>query len=176
MAAERLGYWLQFEGIGRVVCSDFDRAVHTAEIIMQIANPKNPFLGTDANLRPWHVGEFAGEEKTPERVALLRTYINSPDSVIPNGESLNQFRDRNNAVIFQYLAVPYDGRPTVVVAHTSNIVSAMRYVAEVNNEKYEEVDDIVGPGGLVAVYCNSAGRIDIVPVLGVEYTNTPEAS
>jgi probable phosphoglycerate mutase len=177
-SAEKLGHWLSYEypRVGRIVCSDLTRAVQTAEIIMQGCNPECVYLSTDPNLRPWNIPLFAGKEKTPERVALLRGFISNPDVVVPDGESLNQFRDRND-VIFQYLAVPYKGLPTLVVAHTSNIVAAMRRITEINDESEdEEVDDIVGPGGLVAVYCNSAGHLDLVPVLGVEYTNTPEAS
>lgn len=177
-AAEKLGWWLSFEypRIGRVVCSDFTRAVQTAEIIMQTCGVECPYLSTDPNLRPWNIPEFAGKEKTPERIAKLREYINNPERVIPDGESLTQFRDRND-IIFQYLMVPHKGLPTLVVAHTSNIVAAMRHVAEINGEeRCEEVDDIVGPGGLVAVYCNAAGRIDIVPMLGVQFVSTPEAS
>ena len=177
-AAEKLGHWLSFEypRIGRVICSDFTRAVQTAEIILQSCNPECPYLSTDPNLRPWNIPPFAGKEKTPERKAQLQHYIDNPREVVPEGESLEQFRDRN-AIIFQYLAVPFDGRPTLIVAHTSNFVGAARYLAEVGAEKhYEEMDDIVGPGGLAAVYCDSRGRIDLVPVLGVEYTSTPEAS
>ena len=175
-AAEHLGQYLTYDRIGRVVSSDFTRAVQTAEIVMQCCNPDCVYLSCEPNLRPWNIPPFAGKEKTAERKAELQYYIDHPDVVVPGGESLNQFRDRN-AVIFQYLTVPYNGKPTLIVAHTSNFVGAARYLAEVDMEKkYEEMDDIVGPGGLVAVYCDSSGKIDLVPLLAVERAVTPEAS
>ena len=87
--AEAAARWLSFEKIGRVVSSDVPRTIHTAEYLMDTGAVECPFMACDPNLRPWMVADFTGKEKTPERLAAFEKYLDNPDLVIPDGESLN---------------------------------------------------------------------------------------
>jgi len=176
-AAEAAGHYLGFQKLGRIVSSDLLRASQTAEIVMSCASVECPYISYDPNLRPWAISsKFAGMEKTAERLKDFKFYIDHPDVPIPpDGESLNQHRDRNE-VIFPYLATPYKGLPTLVVCHTSNVTAAVRRIDEETFQQ-EEWTDVVEPGGLIAVYMDGKGTLSVIPVLGAVKTEPqPEAS
>lgn len=154
--AERAGQWLSYERIGRMVVSDVPRTLHTAEIIMPMCNVACPYLYADPNLRPLMVAGFTGQEKTPERIAEFKYYLDHPDIPIPGGESVNQQRDRVQ-VIAQYLCSPYDGLPTVIVCHNSTMKSFM---------DKPNIREAISPGGIIAVYMNAKGDLEFEPVLG----------
>lgn len=155
--AEAAARWLSFERIGRVIASDTPRTLQTAQYLMDTGAVLCPFLGTDPNLRPWNVSdEFTGKEKTPERIAAFKKYIENPDLVIPNGESRNQLHDRVQ-VIFQYATVPYKGCPSAFFIHNSVIKSIMGI---------DDVRDAVQPGGIIGMYMDSTGAISFQVLLG----------
>lgn len=161
-SAEKAAQWLSFEKIGRVISSDLPRTIQTAEIIMTACDVACPMLSCDPNLRPWMVGdEFTGKEKTPERVASFKKYIVDPTLVIPGGESRNQLNLRIQ-VIWQYLATPYDAKPSIIAIHNSVIKSLMGL---------DDIADAVAPGGVIAVYMDEKGEISFEVVLGAV---TPE--
>lgn len=154
--AEAAARWLSFERIGRVVSSDLPRAVHTAEYLMDTGAVQCPWLSTDPSLRPRMVGNFTGKEKTPERLAEFKKYIDNPDLQIPDGESENQLHLRIQP-IYQYLATPYKCLPTAIFIHNSVIKSIM---------KLGNVREACSPGGIVAVYMNEQGEFSFQVVLG----------
>lgn len=179
MAAEQIANFFSYERIGRVVSSDLDRAMQTAEAIMTTGTVSSPYLSADFNLRPWCIADFAGREKTPALQKKLDYYIQRPDLKIPDGESLDDFRNRQG-VLFQYIATPYDGLPTVIVTHTSNLTHLAEMVDQDNGidpSRDPEVHDIVEPGGIVAIYMDAYGKMKLQPRLGaVEMEAEPEAS
>ena len=154
--AEAAARWLSFEKIGRVVSSDVPRTMQTAQYLMDSGAVECPFMTTDPNLRPWYVPGFQGKEKTPERIAEFRKYIDNPDLVIPDGESRNQLRDRVQ-VIFQYLCTPYKCLPTACFIHNSVLKSLMGI---------DDIADAVEPGGIVRVTMDEKGEIFFDVVLG----------
>ena len=155
-SAEKAAQWLSFEKIGRVISSDLPRTIETAQCIMDACDVACPFLMTDPNLRPRMVAAFTGQEKTPERLAEFKKYIDNPDLVIPGGESGTQLNQRIQ-VAPQYLASPYDAKPTALVVHNSVIKSLLGI---------DSVKHAVAPGGIIAVYLNAVGNWEFEVVLG----------
>jgi broad specificity phosphatase PhoE len=154
--AEKAAQWLSFEHIGRVVASDVPRTMHTAQYLMDTGCVECPFMTCDPNLRPWFVVDFTGKEKTPERLAEFKKYIDDPDLVIPGGESRNQLHERVQ-VIWQYLTSPYKGLPTACFIHNSVIKSLMGL---------DDIRDAVSPGGVIGVYMDETGDISFQILLG----------
>lgn len=155
-SAESAARWLSFVPLGRLISSDVARTIETSSYIEQSCHLACPFVGFDPNLRPWMVAGFTGKEKTPERVAEFKKYIENPDLVIPGGESRKQLNIRIQ-VIFEYLTSPYDAKPTVIVCHNSVIKSLMGI---------DDIADAVAPGGIVSVWMNDKCEIDFQVELG----------
>ena len=154
--AESAARWLSFERIGRVITSDLPRTIQTAQYLMDTGCVSCPFLSGDPNLRPWMVGDFTGKEKTPVRVAEFEKYIQDPSLPIPGGESHDQFNQRI-PVIFQYLAAPYDAKPTAIFLHNSVIKALMGL---------ETVKEAVAPGGVIGAFMDEKGEITFEVLLG----------
>jgi broad specificity phosphatase PhoE len=160
--AEAAARWLSYEKIGRVISSDVPRTIQTADHIMAACNVSCPYVMCDPNLRPWAVGEeFTGKEKTPERIASFKKYVDDPNLVIPGFESRNQLNQRIQ-IIFQLLATPYNALPSVFCIHNSVIKSLLGL---------DDIKDAVDPGGIVAVYIDEKGECSFEVVLGAV---TPE--
>jgi broad specificity phosphatase PhoE len=155
--AEKSAQWLSFEKIGRVISSDLPRTMETAQYLMDTGCVVCPFLSCDPNLRPWNVGdEFTGKEKTFARLDSFKKYVTDPSLVIPGGESRNQMNLRVQ-VIFQYLATPYDAKPTAIFIHNSVMKSLMGI---------DDVKDAVDPGGIIQVTLDEKGEMFFDVVLG----------
>jgi probable phosphoglycerate mutase len=156
-SAENAAHWLSFELLGRLVTSDLQRALQTADIIQSQVTFACPFLSTEPNLRAWNIGEFTGKEKTEERKADFQQYRDNPDKPVPGSdESWNQMRARVQ-VALQYLSTPYKSLPTVIVTHNSVLKGIL---------DLDEKGDIVDPGGVVAVYLNQKGEFQFDVVMG----------
>ena len=167
-AALQIANFFSYEAIGRIVSSDLDRAFQTAEYILQAGTTACPFVSPDFNLRPWNIAALAGCERSEENRNKLAYYIAHPDIPIPNGESLDAFNDRQESMD-HYLTVPYEGLPTVIVTHTSNLTHLAADIDRQNGKDPDhdpEVNDIVEPGGVVAVYLGADGKMIMVPRLG----------
>lgn len=154
--AEAAAQWLSFEKIGQVISSDLPRSMQTAQYLMDSGAVQNPFMGTDTNLRPWLLPGFQGKEKTPERIAEFKKYIDDPNLVVPDGESHKQLESRVQ-VVYQYLCAPYAGLPTAIFIHNSVIKALMGI---------DDVKDAVNPGGIVRVSLDERGEIFFDVVLG----------
>lgn len=178
-AAESIAQYFSYEKIGRVVTSDLDRAQETAEYILNSGSVVLPYVSADFNLRPWNIAEFAGAEKTPATLKKLGYYIERPDLQIPDGESLTDFQNRQDALL-RYIAAPYEGLPTVVVTHTSNLTFLAEQIDRENNidsSRDPETHDVVEPGGVVAIYLDTNGKMHLEIKMGaVAQEAEPEAS
>jgi probable phosphoglycerate mutase len=179
-AAALVANFFMYENIGRIVSSDLDRATQTAQAILGAGTSAVPYVSSDFNLRPWNIGGFAGKEKTDQNQKRLQRYIDNPELKIPDGASLKEFQDQQNESLMQYVANPYEGLPTVIVTHTSNLTYLAQRV-DIDNgvdpSHDPEVHDIVEPGGIVAVYMDTSGKMKLQPRMGaIEAQLTPEAS
>jgi broad specificity phosphatase PhoE len=174
-AGEAIANYFSYERLGRVVSSDLDRAQQTAQYVMATGIVACPYLSPDFNLRPWGIAKFAGLEKTSANQKKLDYYIKNPDEQIPDGESLNGFRTRFEDAVQAYLSVPYENLPTVIVTHTSNICALNNLIFGESDDP--EVNDLVEPGGILAVYLKEDGTLHMVPRLGQAQAEVePEAS
>ena len=155
--AEKAAQWLSFEKIGRVISSDLPRTMNTAQYLMDTGCVSCPFMACDPNLRPWFLAdEFTGKEKTPERLASFKKYVDDPSLVIPGGESRDQLKLRIQ-VIFQYIATPYDAKPTAFFLHNSVIKCLMGL---------DDVKEACSPGGIIQVLMDEKGEMSFEVVLG----------
>jgi broad specificity phosphatase PhoE len=142
--------------IGPIFCSDKMRATQTADII---ARTKKVEVHPSEALRALDVGDFSGTKRTPESESALQKYLDSPDSTIPGGESLNQFKARISPCLQEAIEVfCHCGAPPLVVCHSSII----HEVGSILSGKHDAL--LVDPGGIVAVY-STAGKISAEPIL-----------
>lgn len=135
--------------ISHAYSSDLKRAIKTKEIILQ---GHGPYMYDSvpskalSGMRPWNVGEFAGQIKNEENKKKLQSYADNPDEVVPGGESLNSFRDRYKKVFDKVLAEASSSKgPSLMAQHASNC-------HEVGNILYGDIDALdIEPGGIIVV-------------------------
>src|SRR6266436_2818540 len=77
--------------LGEIYASPRLRATQTATTI---ANRRGQSFTEIPDLAALDVGDFSGKPKSPENVAKLEHFLQNPDTQIPGGESLNDFRGR----------------------------------------------------------------------------------
>jgi broad specificity phosphatase PhoE len=153
-AAEEMANFFAYETLGPVVCHDLARGIQTAEMICQEFD-RNPML------RPWK-HPFAGMSQA-KCARQLQTFIDDPDKKVEDGESLNDFRRRWETTLSEYLAqAVHSENPLVLVTSNSCIVATAELYGQAATGKRE----IIQPGGIVALYFNADGSVDMVPKLG----------
>lgn len=141
--------------IGPIFCSDKTRATQTAEII---ASAKKVEVHPSEALRALDVGTFSGQKRTPESEADLQKYLDSPDEVIPGGESLNTFKARIAPCLQEAIDLYcHCGLPPLIVCHSSIV----HEVGAILSGSHEAL--LVEPGGVVAVY-SLGGDIKAEPI------------
>jgi broad specificity phosphatase PhoE len=130
--------------VSSIFCSDKQRATKTADII---AEKKNLPIHTSESLRALNVGDFSGQKRTPESESCLQSYLDDPQTQIPGGESLAEFKSRIHPCLQDAIELFCEcGCPPVLVAHSS-------VVHEIGSILYGDHKSIlVEPGGAVAVY------------------------
>jgi broad specificity phosphatase PhoE len=113
---------------------------------------------SDPNLRAWNVGYLAGQPKS-EHQDDISYFQRHPDEQIPNGESLNQFRQRVHPSILKALQSGIStGKPSIVFAHSS-------ICKEVGNMLHGDHNaGNVKPGGILQVVKDENG-FKVHPVL-----------
>lgn len=157
-SAEEMANFLSYEMLGPVACHDLQRGVQTAEIICQSFD-RNPML------RPWNIGIFAGKPKAKYQAELKR-HIENPDLPIKDGETLNDFRRRWETTLSEYMAQAATSENPLVLVTSNSAMVATAELYGFQADKMPEDAEIVEPGGIVALYLNSDGSVDMVPKLG----------
>ena len=141
--------------ISAIFCSDKQRATKTAAIISQ--SKKTPVRVSEA-LQALDVGDFSGRPRTPESEAALQVYLDSPDTEIPGGESLNSFKARIAPCIQDAIDLYCEcGIPPLLVCHSSVVHEA----GSLAHGDHKSV--LVEPGGVVALYINN-GKLGAEPI------------
>lgn len=130
--------------LSHIFCSPKIRSTKTAEII---SKDKHIPLHKVDSLQALNVGKFSGQKRDRESEAALQKYLDDPDTVIPDGESLNQFKSRVTPCLQQAIEMfSKCGVPSLFVAHSS-------VCHEVGSILYGDHKSIlVEPGGVIAVY------------------------
>lgn len=139
--------FLQDYPIKKIYCSPLDRAVYTAMVIEEGRDIQ--IIKTD-DLMPWNVGFLTGQSKE-ENLPELRKYIDNPDEPVPDGESLNAFKERVFAFYDKLKPEFSPDNLILLVTHTSLVTALNQWVDE-NYAADEEVDESVSPGGIAGLY------------------------
>jgi len=141
--------------ISHIFSSDKVRATETAGII---AREKQIPIHKSESLRALNVGDFSGQKRTPKSEADLQVYLDDPDTQIPGGESLNEFKARIRPCFQEAVDVFMEcGVPPLIVAHSS-------VIHELGSALYQDHKSIlVDPGGAVAMYLSN-GKLGAEPI------------
>lgn len=125
-----------------IVTSDKKRAVQTAKILAK-GSEVEPEITSE--LRAWNLGKFSGQPKNKENLKELEQYITDPSKKVPEGESLDDFRNR----ILPVLADCFEHATRVGVGY---VVAHSSVIHELGNQLYKDHKSlVVKPGGIVVV-------------------------
>lgn len=143
--AEHLKDYFSNINLGTAYSSDTQRARSTAETTLE---PKGMTASETPDLRSWNVGYLAGLPKS-EHQNDIDFFQHNDNTVIPNGESLNQFRRRVQPRIKNsILKGIQEGIPSITFTHSS-VVQEVSHLLH-NDYKFAKVK----PGGVIGVYHN----------------------
>lgn len=144
--AREAGYFILSTGIKfpLIIVDDLARTQESAQIIGDILGISE--IVTDKRLLPLNMGDLTGKskEKYP-----LDDYLKHPKKMIPGGESLDTFNNRQAKVFSDILeAVAQIHKPILVVGHGSNA----SYLYHKVNKGGSEVgyEGMTKPGGVMA--------------------------
>jgi broad specificity phosphatase PhoE len=151
--AQELSNFFDRIKLGGVITSDRNRALETA---MAVGDHRDLLPHVEPALRSWNVGYMAGQLKD-EYQDDIKHFVDHPDQKIPQGESLNQFRQRIRPIFGKAIQARKQGKPWLLLGHASVI----REASNVFNAKPDTA--LVHPGGAVAVMHTPDG-IRSVPI------------
>ena len=163
--ADEAAEFLKKYPIKNVICSPLLRAFVTA---MKAAEKHDLFVAQHRGLFPWRLGVFSGKPRKDNDKALA-LFVKNPEVCIPEGESLQDFEDRQFAFWDVALKLARKEGLTLYVAHTSNVVALENFTCE--NEPTGEPEtgsESVKPGGIAAIFWNGKTH-RVEPIFG-----TPE--
>jgi probable phosphoglycerate mutase len=136
--------------IKHVITSDLVRAQETASLICSILNI--PDFYTDELLRDLKVGDLEGKDEIENPID---EYLEDLDKKFPNGESINEFNQRQYEFASQLLSDIDSGAMeagSILVVTHAPVLSYWVQVQKGNlPDDYLSYDDIVTPGGVVLV-------------------------
>ena len=105
---------LKGKGVDGIISSDLSRAHTTAKIYSKELGV--PIIQVTSAFRPWNLGNMQGQP-TKDVLPLLQYYIkDEPDTIIPGGESFNQFKKRFLAAVLE-VQKKYPTQRIAVVTH-----------------------------------------------------------
>ena len=148
--AAQAAEFLKDSGIKHIFHSDLSRAVDTADIVAKKLSTAPLSDREDERLRPWDIGELSGKDRD-ENAELLRWYVDNPSRSIPGGESLEEFGERCQEALEEYMKIARRGGPILFVFHTSNVIQLENFCTGTGAEGKPEVDERVKPGGILTV-------------------------
>ena len=112
--AQDMGKYLRNSPPDMIYTSDFDRAAETAKIISEATG--TPIKETTEALRPWDLGDLAGQIASEVHPIISDYVTNRPDEKIPGGESFNTFKNRFLGKI-QEITKDNPGKLVAIVTH-----------------------------------------------------------
>ena len=142
-----------------IICSPLLRAFVTADIVAQ---PHGLSIHQHRGLLPWELGVFTGLDRKLNKDAL-DLFVKSPSVLVPNGESLDEFSDRQEAFWKVALENARKSGLTLFVCHNSVICELE---ALTKGEKSDPVGETVKAGGVAAIYWDGA-HYKLEPIFGI---------
>lgn len=170
--ASQLAHYMQPIDVSFIVASAKQRAVQTADVInvSKKLQGKNLQVVPNETLFAWSVGNFSGKPKNKENLDKLQEYIDSPDIIVPGGESLSNFRSRVRPLIYEAIdESDKQGLPGLAVVHSS-VIHELGIMFH-----SDHTIALVKPGGLTAVYVSN-GTLRVQAVFRPELGYHSEAS
>jgi broad specificity phosphatase PhoE len=147
--AEEIPEYLAAYPLSVLYHSGMQRTEQTLEPLVRDRNM--PSIGLE-NFNGLDTGEFSGKPKTKENKKILDYYRANPKVKIPGGESVEDFRNRVDPIIYNVIKVGEEsGKPSVAVVHGS----VLREVSRLFHNDYNELK--VEPGGIVGIFKSSSG-------------------
>jgi broad specificity phosphatase PhoE len=137
-SAMKAGESLKSEKIDVIVCCDLSRTRETASIVSTIIGV--PVDGYTQKLRPWNLGSFQGKE-VKATYPQIAWYANHPKAVVPQGESLDAFKERFLTYMSE-LDKRYPGKRVLVITHSRNVSMYNAWMAKGCNRKHEIDTDV----------------------------------
>jgi broad specificity phosphatase PhoE len=126
-----------------ILCDDLDRTQETAAITADILGITQ--IETVPNLKPLNVGDWAGKSKKDHPI---EPYLKSPDTVIPGGESHNQFDARMKKVFGDIMDLILKVKqPILIIGHGSTVSFLHNHMTETTTEVGYE--GLTNPSGVL---------------------------
>ena len=155
--AEATAETLKGLGIKLVVSSALPRSIETARVY---ATALGVPLETDADLNALDLGIFAGMNEEAN-AARLELYIKSPDTVIPDGESISAYTARVNGAIDRWEGKNDQLGPILVVTHSSGIATYLGKLEHGDDkEDLENCSEKLTPAGVVEI--EDGGEVEVI--------------
>lgn len=124
----------------------------TAQTLKPLEKQKNMKSSKLENLDSLDTGDFSGLPKTEENRKKLEHYRDNPEETIPGGESVQNFRDRVDPLIFNVIKVGEEsGTPSAACVHGS----VLREISRLFDESYDSLK--VEPGGIIGIFKTTDG-------------------
>ena len=125
-----------------IISSNKVRATESAKILSDMFGApvhETPELGA------LDVGKFSGKPRNKENVEELQKYIQNPETPIPGGESLDDFKSRVVPALEECFRLSCENGLGLVICHSS-------IIHEVGSQLYgDHTTLVVEPGGVVVV-------------------------
>lgn len=141
--AEKMGQFFKDINLDSVYASTRDRTIVTARAV---ADPKSLKVQPMEELNPLNVGYLSGEKKE-DHGDVMSFFQDNPDAKIPNGESINGFRQRTSPAIKNLLKLGSRTKNPVLAVVHSSIIHEVNHLLTGNHKQ-----TLVKPGGVIAVY------------------------
>lgn len=173
--------------VTRIISSPMLRAMQTADTV---ADEIGLSVTQDRGLMCWNLGFLSGKDREAYG-PILEMYVDNPELVIPEGESLEYFTNRTQAFFEENLEIvgdedTYEYHPegasgkwtvyapapqpvTLFICHTSNLVCLENIVVDNPEGRPESGEAAVGTGGIAALYVDGEDLI-VEPIFGESYS------
>jgi broad specificity phosphatase PhoE len=162
-AEDAVEYIKETYDVDRIVSSPLLRALETADICGDALDLE---VEQDRGLISWALGFLSGKDKDLYGF-ILEWFVDNPDKVPPEGESLDDLEERTED-FFDYELKHRKG-VTLYVTHSSNILTLGNLFDEDATGR-QETEELVGPGGVMVVYETEDGY-ELEAVFGKEVRN-----
>jgi probable phosphoglycerate mutase len=164
--AEAIAGRLKSHVFSAIYSSDLSRAYQTAQRIVEENLQKQ--IRSDSRLRERCLGIFQGISKAELETQFSKEYrlyqARDPDYIVPNGESLRQFRERCVTCLTE-LVQKHSGEQILVVAHGGVLVSLFKHTVGLPLET-PTCFEIVNTSLNVFAYRNECWRLETWGDLG----------
>lgn len=146
--------------IKRIVASPLLRTCQTADCFSDVFGVP---VEQDRAIISWALGFLQGKDKE-EYKEVLELYVNDPKLVPPDGESLDDFEQRN----FEYFdkELRKEEPLTLYCTHNSNCVAVNKMIDEEYEGRAESDEFSVKPGGTIGIYVDSDGKYSVDLLFG----------